>query len=420
MSKKEEINSDIAHHTNLEQFSKPVSDKEYNEIIELIKSKLCRMEQVNALIEVRIAPNQAPIVIDARKTPAVILPTSNEKPETVITISPLTLKKLSKGQIETRFAMFWGGLMMTDGNTRPATKFGDSMCPVIPTHPAKVQDKSKLPKPTRDIEQVRRDIEEFGYGLVADALSPEQLKTLKNRIREQADGEKEAGVGEFDGGVNSPNQRIFNLANKGDEFLDLLDNPLIDSLIPDFLGDGAIIFSYTANIARPGNTPMPIHTDQGSIQPPIRDIPLGLNTMFFLEDVTESNGGTRVFPGSHKGNVAPDDLFDITDTVAAEGKAGTALVFESRLWHTTGPNTESKGERPVIILFFVRAFLRQQENMFLSLSPEVLDKLSDRHKAFIGYRVTGSLGAVGGRAPEGTIVSRPEKSIGEIRAGVKV
>jgi hypothetical protein len=73
-------------------------------------------------------------------------------------------------------------------------------------------------------------------------------------------------VGSFDGGETKPNQRLWCLHNKGQEFIDLLDfNKVIKELVPENLGDDAILFSYTANIAKPGNTPMYLHTDQISV-----------------------------------------------------------------------------------------------------------------------------------------------------------
>jgi ectoine hydroxylase-related dioxygenase (phytanoyl-CoA dioxygenase family) len=52
---------------------------------------------------------------------------------------------------------------------------------------------------------------------------------------------------------------------------------------------------------------MHLHMDQITIQPPIRSIAVGMNLMFFLEDVNEQNGGTLVMPGTHQGNWAPED-----------------------------------------------------------------------------------------------------------------
>ena len=157
---------------------------------------------------------------------------------------------------------------------------------------------------------------------------------------------------------------------------------------------------------------MGMHHDQITINPAIPQFPLGVNLMWFLEEVTEENGGTRILPRSHKGLVAPMNLHDIGGTIAAQGPAGTCLVFESRLWHATGPNTAASGERPVILQFYVRHFVRPQENFTLSVLPEVEAKLTRAAQQALGFTVTATLGGVEGFRPEGTVVSRPEKPIG--------
>jgi hypothetical protein len=55
------------------------------------------------------------------------------------------------------------------------------------------------------------------------------------------------------------------LINKGQEFLDLLEHPLIDEMVPEFLGEHALIHSFSANIAWPGNDAMMLLTDQIAI-----------------------------------------------------------------------------------------------------------------------------------------------------------
>ncbi|KAJ2971009.1 hypothetical protein NUW58_g9535 [Xylaria curta] len=173
--------------------------------------------------------------------------------------------------------------------------------------------------------------------------------------------------------------------------------------------------TYSANIARPGNVPMQLHTDQVAVQPPIRDLAFGMNILLYLEDVTEQNGGTRVYPGSHIDQIAPPDIFTLDGTVAAAAPAGSALILESRLWHATGANRETSGERPIILLFFVRSFMRQQENNFLSLRKEVWSKLSDRVKRMLGFYTTGALGGTDGQIREGIFVEWKE-GVGEMRA----
>lgn len=45
--------------------------------------------------------------------------------------------------------------------------------------------------------------------LVKDALSPNEVQILKKALQEQAAGERKAGVATFDGGPDTPNQRIW-------------------------------------------------------------------------------------------------------------------------------------------------------------------------------------------------------------------
>lgn len=91
------------------------------------------------------------------------------------------------------------------------------------------------------------------------------------------------------------------------------------------------------------------------------------------------------------------------------------MIVDSRIWHATGPNREAAGERPVILLFFMRSFVRQQENNFLSLRrADVWPKLSDRHKRMLGFYTTGALGGVDGEVREGLFVEWKD-GVGEMR-----
>lgn len=48
-------------------------------------------------------------------------------------------------------------------------------------------------------------------------------------------------------------------------------------------------------------------------------------------------------------------------------------------------------ERPVIIVFFMRSFVRQQENWALSLREDVLEGLSEKVKGYLGFRCVGTM-----------------------------
>ncbi|KAK8115690.1 Phytanoyl-dioxygenase [Apiospora sp. TS-2023a] len=386
---------------------------------EIIKEKLPLLTQINALLAVTFGDRPTFFVDGRGDDEAKILGSCDDEPDCRLNIKPEYIIQFYENKLEPRYGLFkdafFNEASMPSGKIPVAIKFADLLTPHPPTPPKPASAFSRLPEPTEDVEQVKRDIEEFGYGLAKNVLSPEQVAIMRKAVVEQAAGERKAGIAQVDGGPDGPNQRLWTLINKGDDFLDLLNHPIIDEFVPWALGEHAVITTYTANIARPGNVPMQLHTDQVAVQPPIRDIAFGINILFYLEDVTEKNGATRVYPGSHLGQVAPEDIFTVEGSHPAEAPAGTALIVDSRIWHATGPNREEAGERPLILLFFMRSFIRQQENNFLSLRrSDVWPKLSDRHKRMLGFYTTGALGGVDGEVREGVFVEWKD-GVGKMR-----
>ncbi|CAK1358735.1 unnamed protein product [Cercospora beticola] len=152
-----------------------------------------------------------------------------------------------------------------------------------------------------------------------------------------------------------------------------------------------------------------------------RSQPVALNISWLLVDMTEKNGGTRIFPGSHLVNVRPRNIFSTEGSIAAEAPAGTALCFEGRLWHGTGPNNETSGERPVILSLFCNKGIRPKENALLGLDHETEAKLSERDKSLTGFRTsTAGIGGTSGESRAGITLARPRdgdfKQTGKLRA----
>ena len=266
--------------------------------------------------------------------------------------------------------------------------------------------------PTSDLERARRDLAEHGYCLVEGALDAAQLAAVRTRLVDQAAGEAAAGIGYFDS--HGANQRVWNLVNKGQPFVDLLAHPLYVEMMTLLLGKGWLVSSTTANIAGPGGEPMFLHPDQGYVPRPWPPYPLVANTAWYLDDCTDANGATRVVPGSHLATEGPDYSGPMPGTTAAEGPAGTALVFDGRLWHGTGAN-RTDGRRHVILNYACKPFLRQQENFTVSASPAVLATASDDLLARLGFKVQSTLGGVQGPT-EGKLMSRPETFLGPLAA----
>ena len=138
----------------------------------------------------------------------------------------------------------------------------------------------------------------------------------------------------------------------------------------------------------PGGPAQVIHRDQWAFD--FFTFPTGYqvqcNTIWAATDFTEANGATRVVPGSH---LAEDKLrFELADTEPAEMERGSVLLYVGSLYHGGGPNQSDEDRVGVNITYSV-GWLRQEENQFLTVPPEIARELPERLQRLLGY----SLGA---------------------------
>lgn len=117
-----------------------------------------------------------------------------------------------------------------------------------------------------------------------------------------------------------------------------------------------------------------------------------------ITDFTEENGATRLLPGSHHADHAPDPLAT-HDTVAAEMPAGSVLVWVGSPWHGGGANRTDR-RRVGIAMNYCPGFIRQQENQQLGLSVDLVRRFPRRLQELVGYSVYhGLLGHIDKRHP---------------------
>ncbi len=260
------------------------------------------------------------------------------------------------------------------------------------------------PAPTTSLEQGLQNLREHGYTVVPGVLAGDTLERTREALYRAADSDRRRGreIEQFalDIGDQSLTQRIWNVLSRDPLFEDLVEHPLALAYVREILGWPALLGNISANICSPGCAGGHLHADQTFLAEPWpANGPQGLNVAWAIDDFTETNGATRIVPGSHQlsRGVRPEDAG--ADTVAMEAPAGSMIVFESRLWHKTGCNSSADQTRAGIFAWYTKTYVRTQENWFLALKPEIRQFASADMLTLLGYRSAG-FGLVNGLSPE--------------------
>ena len=261
-----------------------------------------------------------------------------------------------------------------------------------------------MPAATADLSTGLANLREHGYTVIPDVLTGDTLARTRDALYRSAESDRLRGreIEQFalDKGEPALNQRVWNVLSRDPLFEDLVEHPLALAFVREVLGWPALLGNLSANLCSPGCDGGHLHADQTFLAEPWPTSgPQGLNVAWAIDDFTAENGATRVVPGSHKHNRAVTAQEMDAQTVALEAPAGSAIVFESRLWHKTGTNSSADRTRAGIFAWYTKTYVRAQENWFLALKPEIRQFASDDMLTLLGYRTAG-FGLVNGRSPD--------------------
>ncbi len=112
-------------------------------------------------------------------------------------------------------------------------------------------------------------------------------------------------------------------------------------------------------------------------------------SMWAITDFRPDNGATLLVPGSH--TWPADKKAMPSEIVAAEMSAGSVLYWLGGTLHGAGANT-SRDWRYGVILTYSLGWLRQEENQYLDVPPEIARCLSPALRDIIGYKMHQALG----------------------------
>lgn len=112
-------------------------------------------------------------------------------------------------------------------------------------------------------------------------------------------------------------------------------------------------------------------------------------SMWAISDFRAENGATLVVPGSHRwpeGREAKEE-----EICEAEMPAGSVFYWLGGTLHGAGANV-SRDWRYGVILTYSLGWLRQEENQYLDVPPEVAQGLSPQLRDLLGYKMYRALG----------------------------
>lgn len=168
---------------------------------------------------------------------------------------------------------------------------------------------------------------------------------------------------------------------------DMILNPAVLACAKQFLEPYCLrVQLHLSQIIRlkPGQGAQVMHRDRWAWGKYLRTIEPQFNTIWALSDFTEENGATQVVPGSVDW---PDDRLAKPEEICqAAMKAGSVLLYTGSVFHGGGEN-RSGGDRIGVNLTYSLAWLRQEENQFLSCPPEIAKDLPEELQDLLGYTV---------------------------------
>ena len=230
-----------------------------------------------------------------------------------------------------------------------------------------------------ELQALRRD----GYVILRGLISPAKAAEVWGEM-DRLHRATPMGRSVFEG---FKTQRIYNVVAKSRAMDDLWMHPTIVALAEAYLEDQIQLSAATTITNYPGQTAQILHRDDGYYPLPRPRPPLSLNCLWAIDEFTAESGGTLVVPGSH---LSPSEERPKEPPVSVEMPVGSAVLYDASLFHGGGANVSDR-RRAAVSAVYCRAWLRQQENQYLCVPPEIARTIPRTMQRLIGYWVVGAL-----------------------------
>jgi ectoine hydroxylase-related dioxygenase (phytanoyl-CoA dioxygenase family) len=188
----------------------------------------------------------------------------------------------------------------------------------------------------------------WGYLVIENAITADQLAQLRGATDE----------------MHARGQREFyhDLLEEDDRFGFLLDNPPVLDRMKAVLGTCVQLHSATGRVTQPGLDEQNWHRDGGwPMDPagtPYGTLPGQINCGYYLDPLTEENGGICIVPGSHRVPFRPPvGKVEFPDQKIVLAQPGQAVMFDGWLFHR-GLANRSTAIRRVNLMCYQNAWMK--------------------------------------------------------------
>ncbi len=242
------------------------------------------------------------------------------------------------------------------------------------------------------VDDVIAALEHDGGAVVEGFLAPETLAGLRTdlipRLERQSTGR--------DGFSGYSTRRLSALFAHTRHMAEIATHPLYLPAARHFVGkprmamgkpravDVRIGVTQAIQIG-PGQAAQPLHRDDAVFLWPHPTNGREGRVQIFcaLSDFTAENGGTLVVPGSHTWD--DERRPDPSAAIPTVMPAGSALIFLGSTYHAGGANVTESEWRTAAGLALDASNVRQEENMYLALKPEVVASYPEEIQRLLGW-----------------------------------
>ena len=228
-------------------------------------------------------------------------------------------------------------------------------------------------------------LEQDGCVIVRDLIGHEKIDALLEDLKPYL-AKKPKGESNF---LGYETKRLHSLLAKSSHVNDFIAHDFVSSVLDKVLGPYCDTYQLSSNSITaigPGETPQPLHRGD-SLYPLPHPSRRNLNCTAFwaLTDFTAENGATRLVPGSHRW----DDVRRPLDSEAVQAvmPKGSACFFVGATYHGGSPNFTDDEWRIAMFTGYILGWLRQEQNLYLSVPPDIARDLPESVGRMLGYNL---------------------------------